>query len=41
MTPETAHKSCKVIGYVVLLSMIASVAFAAYIVVLNWSGIGV
>lgn len=41
MTPLAAHKSCKVIGYVVLLSMIGSLVFAGYITVLHWAGIGV
>lgn len=41
MTPSLAHTACKVISYVVLLSMLGSLAFAGYITVLHWSGIGV
>lgn len=41
MTSDAVYGSLKVVGYVVLLTMVGSVAFAGYIVALHWTGIGV
>jgi hypothetical protein len=41
MTANAMYTSLKVVGYVVVLSMIGSLAFAAYISLTHWTGIGV
>jgi hypothetical protein len=41
MTPTAVHASCKAISYVVLLVMVGTLAFAAYIAAIHWNGIGV
>ena len=41
MTYLGAYASLKVVGYVVILAMIASVVFAAYMALVHYTGIGV
>jgi len=41
MNSQAASTSLKVLSYVVLLAMLATVVYAAYIAVTHWSGIGV
>jgi len=41
MTPLAWYASLRVVGYVVLLSMLAALAFAGYITLVHWTGIGV
>lgn len=41
MTPLAVYTSLKVVGYVVILSMIGSLAFAAYVALSEWTGIAV
>jgi hypothetical protein len=41
MTNLGAYASLKVVGYVVIVLMAASIAFAAYIGVTHYTGIGV
>ncbi len=41
MTSLTMYTSLKVVGYVVVLAMIGTLAFAAYVALTHWSGIGV
>jgi hypothetical protein len=41
MTSLSVYTSLKVVGYVVVLSMIGTLAFAAYVALQHWSGIGV
>ena len=41
MNSQAASASLKVLSYVVLAAMIATVVYAAYIAVTHWSGIGV
>jgi hypothetical protein len=35
------YTSLKLIGYVVVLAMLGALAFAAYLAVVHWNGIGV
>lgn len=41
MTYLGAYTSLKVVGYVVILAMLGSIAFAAYIALVHYTGIGV
>lgn len=41
MTALPMYTSLKVVGYVVVLAMIGTLAFAAYVALEHWSGIGV
>jgi hypothetical protein len=41
MTPLAMYTTLKVVGYVVLLSMVGSLAFAGYVSLAHWTGIGV
>ncbi len=41
MTYLGAYASLKAVGYVVILAMVASIAFAAYIALVHYTGIGV
>ncbi len=41
MRSAALYGSLKIVGYVVLAAMLASILYAAYISLTHWSGIGV
>jgi hypothetical protein len=41
MSPLAWYKSLKVVGYLVVVSMVGSLAFAGYVALVHWTGIGV
>jgi hypothetical protein len=41
MNSQAAASSLKILSYVVLLAMAATLVYAAYIALTHWSGIGV